>query len=174
MLEFIKSKVYNKYGNTIKSYYIISIADILQVGICLGLVAYFSDMWIFIVIGSIVMNILSNYSYHFHCKNLNYCTIITCLIFYIFGYISKQSPLWVAFLLCTFMIREMYIHMPLKIVNKHKSEEWHKKRFIFWVIAFLTMAIVLNHFNLVLLCSSTLWSLTMYGVLYFINENEFI
>lgn len=174
MLEWIKKKIYAIYGNTMKSYYIISIADFIQVGLCLLFIAYVFNLWYFVVIGSLIMYVLSNYSYHFHCKSLDNCTIITSILFYIFGFIASQSPIWLAFLLCIFMIKEMYLKMPLKIIDKTKSEEWHNKRFLLCIIVFLIVSIILNYFNLILLCSSVLWSIIMYGLLFFINEKSYI
>lgn len=174
MAEYIRKKLYEKYGNTKAVYRTIVMADIIQTLSCLLIVGYFFNSYQFIIIGSAIMVILSSYSYHFHCKNLNNCTILTTLLFVVFNYISQNAELWVSLMLCMLMFKDMYIKMPLKLVNKKKSEEWHKKHFVVNIVILLFVVMFLLSNDGVQLASDIIWSINMYGLLFFVNENKFI
>lgn len=130
------------------------------------------DNWYFTVIGTIIYNICMKYTYSFHCKNLDNCILLTNLLFIIFGFIAKQSVdyLWVVFLLCLFIIKEIYLKTPLKITNDKKDKKYHKTMFIKWAGLFIFISIICLFFNLKLIVSCILWSFILLYLLLFINE----
>ena len=150
---------------------IISIILMLLVMIPLTIIF---DNWYFAIIASVAMNITQQFTYSFHCKNLDNCVILTNCLFLAFGYISKQSLdyLWVVFLVCLFCIRDVYIKTPLKLIVKDKDKYWHKKMYIKWTFIFIIIAYICLNLGFDMIASCILYTFIMSDLMLFLNKTK--
>lgn len=149
--------------------YIIFIINMLFVMIPLTIIF---DNWYFAIIASIVMNVTQQFTYSFHCKNLDNCVILTNCLFLAFGYISKQSLdyLWVVFLVCLFCIRDVYIKTPLKLIVKDKDKYWHKKMYVKWTFVFMIIAFISLNLGFDMIANCIFYTFIMSDLMLFLNE----
>ncbi len=146
------------------------ISVILMLIVMIPLTAIF-DNWYFAIIGSIVLIITQQFTYSFHCKNLDNCLILTNCLFLAFGYISKQSLdyLWVVFLVCLFYIKDIYIKTPLKLIVKNKDEYWHKRMYIKCTFIFISIAFICLNLGFDMVASCILYTFIMSDLMLFLN-----
>lgn len=130
----------------------------------------------FIIVGSIVYNSITIFSYSFHCKNLDHCIIATQIIFSIFGIISKTAHIWVVFLLCLYSCIDIYKKAPIELNVEHegKDEDWHFKRVVLIMTIYMAISLITYYFGLEQLCKCVLLSLVMTDLLLFKNHKEYI
>lgn len=133
----------------------------------MGILSYLFNNWYMMIIGTLVLNTLTESIKSFHCKTLEHCIIVTNILFIIFGYISKQSLdyLWVAFLVCTFCILDI-IKQKYMIVNE--------KKVMPLIGFFLLISLVFIYMKLEILTSTILWSIVLTRLLFFVNECEWL
>ena len=148
---------------------IISIILMLLVMIPLTIIF---DNWCFFIIGSLILIVIQQFTYSFHCKNLDNCVILTNCLFLAFGYISKQSLdyLWVVFLVCLFCIRNVYIKIPLKLIVKDKDKYWHKKMYIKWTFVFMIIAFISLNLGFDMIANCIFYTFIMSDLMLFLNE----
>lgn len=157
-----------------KTYRILVALDVIQnITILLTVGCMFNIIW-FIIIGSIMTIVLSNYSYHFHCNNLDNCSLMTSMLFLCFGLISNQAPYWVGLILFVVSIKTIYEKMPLKKVKEEKTEEWHNKRLLLCIVMFFILAMASYYFGLVFISSNIIWGIVVYGFTFIKNEKKYI
>lgn len=130
------------------------------------------DNWYFIVIGSIVSNLINNYSYTHHCHKLENCIIMTQLFFIIFGYLAKNIRIEWSFLFAILAIKNIYNIAPLKLTHENKPKDWHLYRIMRLLILFLLISIVLFYFNYYIISNNILWAIIMTSILMIENKLE--
>lgn len=170
MNNFLFSCIPNKFSNHTK-YILKHIIFIFNMLFFMIPLTYLFNNWYFAIIASIVMNITQQFTYSFHCKNLDNCIIFTNCLFLAFGYIAKQSLdyLWIVFLICLFCIKDIYIKTPLKLIVKNKDEYWHKKMYAKCVFIFITIAIICLYLKLNIISSCIFYTFIMSDLILFLN-----
>lgn len=189
-----------KYMHKDYSYLIICTIYLLSVYIPLLILGYIFDIIPFVIISSVVMNNIRNYSGGFHCTSNGRCLFISSILIIIFGYIAKQSIeyLWVAFFISVLSIKDLYEKAPffvqdieldkrwynckpfslLKIntikYDKPYDRVWYRKGMIRWIVISLFFSVILLYFEQYYYTSCILWSIIMCSALLFKNQDEFI
>lgn len=175
MIEKFQDWLIPKVGSG-KAYYATIVLYTSIMLIILGLNGWLFDNWSMVIIASIIMNVIRNYTSGFHCHSLLNCIFLTNGLIILFGYISKQSVdnLWIVFLLGSlYIIKDIYLYAPLEDTDyKDKSILWHKKKAIQFVILFIVAAISLVQFGYIHIAKDILLSIIMVDVLLFKNQER--
>ena len=151
MAEYLRKYLYKKYGNTMAVYRTIIIADMVQTIFMFIIFGGIFDIFEFIIIGSIILPLLSNFSTRFHCNNLNHCTFLTIIIFSCFGIFTKNvNTYYMNLLVCLLATRYYYNKSPLKVVKENKNEEWHKKTLYMVELSLVMLSLLLYNYNFLL------------------------
>lgn len=133
----------------------------------------FDTAW-FVLISSIIFGCVQTYTYAFHCKNLDYCILLSNMLCLIFGYIAKFSTdyIWFILFIAVFCIKDIYLKTPLKKEKKYKDkkDKWFKKKFITIVFICLILFIILLKLNYKFLANSILCTFIMIDLILFINK----
>lgn len=152
-------------------YIVLYLYMFIQIGLFV-LFGFLFNNWYFIVIGSIVSNLVNYYSYTHHCHKLENCIFITQLFFIVFGILSKTIPTEWSFIFAIISIIEIYGKAPLEITLEDKSEEWLLYRIMRFLIVFLALSLVALYFNHHEITNSILWSIIMTNCLMIKNKLE--
>ena len=153
-------------------YYVISTLYLIsQIGLFIIFGVLFNN-WYFIIIGTLVSNIINNYSYTHHCHKLEHCIIMTQLFFIIFGYLAKTISVEWSFLFAILSVKEIYLKAPLKLTCENKPRDWYLYKIICLLIIFLIIAIVLFYFNFQMISNNILWAIIMTNILMMENKLE--
>jgi len=155
---------HNAYLIVYWSYFIITIIPLLSVG-------YFFNIIPYIIISTVIVNILVNFTYAFHQSN-GKCLYLTTMLLIIFGYLSKTIPLEWSFLIGLFCMRDIYLRSPLKLTVKGKDEKWHRDRIMLILAICLFTSVIGLYFNLIWYTNCILMSIVMVDLTLFINKDE--
>lgn len=147
------------------------ISVILMLFVMILLTIIFDNLY-FAIIGSLILITTQQFTYSFHCKNLDNCVILTNCLFLAFGYIAKQSLdyLWVVFLICLFCIKDVYIKTPLKLIVKDKDKYWHKSMFIKFAFVFMIIAYICLSLGFDMITSCIFYTFIMSDLMLFLSE----
>lgn len=163
--KFYKSKIDVGY------YVICTLYLSIQIGFFILFGILFNN-WYFIIIGTIVSNLINNYSYTHHCHKLEHCIIITQLFFIIFGYLASKIEIEWSLLFAVISVRHIYTNAPLKITYENKPKDWHLYKIILLLIMFLIITIITLRINLNLISNNILWAIIMTDILMIENNLE--
>lgn len=173
MIEKFQDWMITKVGND-KAYYSTIALYLTIMFSTLILNGWIFNNWLMVIIGSLIINIIRNYSSGFHCHVLMKCIILTNILFIIFGYIAKQftGNLWVVlFLLSLYSIKNIYMYAPIiKTDHINKTNLWHKKMAIAWICVFIISGIIFAELDYILIANNIFLSIIMVDVLLFKNE----
>lgn len=168
MIEKFQDYLKVKIGKD-KAYYITYFIYTLSMLSVMCILSYLFNNWCFVIIGTIVANMLRAYTYGFHLSTLGKCILFTNIIFIIFGYISERCPLWMSFLLCVFCIRDIYLKSPLELNFEDKDIKWHREKLNKSLFILMILCLISLYFNNTYFISYILWSIIMVDVTLFKN-----
>lgn len=126
--------------------------------------------WAMVIIGSIIMNIIRQYSSGYHCISLVKCILFTNLLFVVFGFAAKLMPYLIGvFLAIAGMLWIIYRTPVIETDYKDMSVQWHKKQAAEWCIIFIVLALVVKAIGFGIVSSTILWSIILVAFLCFKN-----
>lgn len=131
---------------------------------------YIFNNWAMVIIGSIVMNIIRQYSGGYHCTSLVKCILFTNFLFVIFGFAAKLMPYLMGYFLAIIgMLWIMYRTPVIETDYRDMSAQWHKKQATEWCIIFIVLALVIKVIGFGIISSTILWSIILVAFLCFKN-----
>lgn len=161
-----------KYVGYKNAYRIVFITYATLVTIPLLVLGYIFSCMQFVVVGSVIINLIRSVSYGYHHNSNLYCTILTYTLLMIFGYISKTIPLEWSFLCAIISSRYIYINAPLELTHKDKSKQWHRNKIQLMIIVCLICSLIALCFKYNHMASDILWSLSVVAMTLFKNVDE--
>lgn len=169
----IRDILYEKIGEE-KGYKITEYIYAILAFALLILVGYFTNTIWHTIIFFIVMNNIRLFTSGYHLTSLNYCTLITTLIFQLFAYFANKSigtSLWVIFMLISlYTIRTISIGAPFTETDfENKSKLWHKNMATITVLIYIILAFILIIFDYELWANCILLGIIMTDVTMFVN-----
>lgn len=166
MIEKLGKIVDKKFGEW-KGYYFRNSLFVSLMLLSMGILSYIFDNWYMMIVGTIILNILTEYIKSFHCKVLEHCIIFTNLSFVIFGYISMQSLdyLWIVFFISFYCVLEL-----IKEVKNSDKE----KRLVVCILIFIITSLFFLYIKMYIITSTILWSIVMVKLLSFLNKSKWL
>lgn len=143
----------------------------LQIGLFIVFGKMF-DNWYFIITGSIITNLINNYSYTHHCHKLENCIIMTQIFFILFGYLAKIISIEWSLLFAILSIKEIYLNAPIKLTHENKSRDWHLYKIITILMVILALIAIGLYFGLYIIVNNILWAVIMTNILMIENKLE--
>ena len=119
-----------KYIHQDYAYLIVSgLIMVMQASILLG-IGYIFDCVPFVLVTTIFVNCIRNFSSGMHMSNTFRCTIFTSILIIIFGYVSKMSTsyLWALFILYLYCVRDLYLRAPISHIDVKLDQRWYNTR----------------------------------------------
>lgn len=156
------------YWATIGLYTSIMIATLVLNGLIF-------DNWYMIIIGTIVMNSIRNYSGGFHCSTLIRCVILTNALFIFFGFVASHTVDYYFRFILLGLLSIVWICYRTPVIEtdyKDKSIKWHKCQAFYLCLIFFFGSLVYNFVGFELMANNMLWSLILVALLCFKNPKR--
>lgn len=165
--QYRKHGIEDGYNNTLLIYTVISTVIVL-------LFSWLCGCLEFGIISTICFNSLRDFSFGFHCKNLNQCILFTLLLIGIFGYISQSTLNYIEliFLIAMYCSKNIILKSPVGETDytEYKSIDWHKEKCSHFLFCCLLSAFILLKIGAILEANCILLSLVMVDVTLFVND----
>lgn len=138
--------------------------------VILALNGYIFNNWAMVIIGTIVMNTIRNYSGGYHCTSLVKCILFTNFLFVVFGFAAKLMPYSITAILSIVGILWIIYRTPvIETDYKDMFIRWHKEQVAEWCGIFFVLALIIEAIGFVLVSRSIWWSIILVAFLCFKN-----
>jgi accessory gene regulator B len=157
------------------AYYLTTILYIAIMVATLALNGWLLHNWYMVIIGSIVMNAIRQYSGGFHCTSLVKCIVFTNILFIIFGFIANYATAFYFEAMLFSVLCILWIIHRTPVTDSDypwQSVKWHKLQVIEWCLIFFFLSFFSKVVGLGLIASNITWSIIMVAMLCFKNPSK--
>ncbi len=176
MLERIQNYIILKTNNHDLAYYITCGVYLFLTFGGLFIIGYICGLTWQILLMTVLISVLRNYTMGFHCHTNIKCFIVSSVILIIFGIISINISVWAVFLLSIYCSFDIYKKAPVELNTdyKDKNADWHFTRAVIVILIYLIISIIAYYIQMYELCKCILLSIVMVDLLLFKNEKLYI